>query len=175
MSNASDHSHALSNQPSTHTDATDTLHTILAQIILLPLEDEEDDFETITTVEEVKEHVLKDATTLQGYTSSIGRSGTRDSGLILILGEIAHQAIANKDLVIALFQAGSAAIGLLAKQGQVKKVEVELNGDRFSIDEPDKATVQRLLDIYEAAHPRKAAGLTSSSTMQITAKISKTK
>jgi hypothetical protein len=60
----------------------------------------------------------------------------------------------------------------LARQRPVKKVEIKLNGDVFSVDEPDKATVQRLLDIYEAAHPGKATALTSSSTMQITGMIS---
>ena len=173
MSHESDNSHTLSNQSSTRTDAADTIQTVLAQLILVPLE--EDDFETITTVEEVHEEVLKDAATLQGYTSSIGSSGTRDTGAILILGEIAHQVLAHQDLVIELLKAGVAAIGLLTKQEHVKKVEIELNGDRFSIDDPDKVTVQRLMDIFENAHPGKITALTSSTTIQITGMISKAK
>ena len=174
MANRPDNSSVSSNQSSSMSETPDLTQTILAQIILLPLEDEEDDFETITTVGEVQEEILKEALAHPEYTSSIGTSETRDAGVILLVGVIAHQVLVHKDLVIEIFKAGVAAISLLAKQRPVKKVEVKLNGDVFSIDEPDKATVQRLLDIYETAHPGKATALTSSSTMQITGIVSKT-
>ncbi len=172
MTNMPDNSGVSSNQASTKSGTSDPTQIVLAQIILLPSEDEEDDFETITTVGEVQEEVLKEVLALPGYTASIGTSETRDAGVILLLGEIAHQAVIHKDLVIEMFKAGAAAIDLLTKQRHVKKVEIKLNGDVFSVDEPDRATVQRLLDIYERAHPGKATALTSSSTMQVTGMIS---
>jgi hypothetical protein len=174
MANLPDSSSVSSNQSSTRSETPDLTQTILAQIILLPSEDEEDDFKTITTVGEVQEEIFKEARALPEYTSSIGTSETRDAGVILLVGAIAHQVLVNKDLVIEIFKVGAAAISLLAKQRHVKKVEVRLNGDVFSVDEPDKATIQRLLDIYETAHPGKATALTSSSSMQITGIVSKT-
>ena len=174
MSNMPDHSNAFSSQPSASSQSVNSTQAFHAQIMFIPIEDEEGNFETATIVEEVQEDVLRESAHLQGYTSRVASNGTRDTGFILILGEIAQQAIAHKDLVIEIFKVGAAAISLLAKQQHVKKVEIELSGDRFSVDEPDKATVERLLDIYEAAHPGKATDLTSSSSMQITATISKT-
>lgn len=174
MATMPDNSSAFSNQASPRSERPDPTHTLLAQIILLPCEDEEDDFETITTVGEVHEAIFKEALALQEYTSRIGTSETRDAGVILIVGALAQQELVHQDLVIEILKAGSAAIGLLAKQGHVKKVEVKLNGDVFSVDEPDKATVQRLLALYETAHPGKAPALTTSSTMQITGMVSKT-
>jgi hypothetical protein len=147
--------------------------TVLVEIALVPLAEEEDDFQTITTLEEVRDDVFSAASILSGYSTVIGSSRTRDAGLLLLLGEIAHQAIINKDLLIELFKAGTAAIGLLAKQGHIKRIEVTLAGDSMIIDEPDKVTVQRLLDTWEAKHPGKAIELTSSSTLQITGAVSK--
>lgn len=174
MATMPDDSSIFSHPASPKSERRDDTNTPLAQIILLPCEDEEDDFETITTIGEIHETIFKQALALPGYTSHIGTSDTRDAGVILLLGTLAQQALTHQDLVIELLKAGAAAIGLLAKQGHVKKVEVKFNGDVFSVDEPDKVTVQRLLDIYETAHPGKATALTISSTMQITGMVSKT-
>ena len=156
------------------TQSTNIPHeAILVEIALVPLAEEEDDFQTITTLEEVRDDVFSAVSTLSGYSAIIGSSGTRDAGLLLLFGEIAHQAITNKDVLIEMFKAGTAAIGLLAKQGHIKRIEVTLAGDSIIIDEPDKVTVQRLLDIWEAKYPGKATELTSSSTLQITGAVSK--
>jgi len=46
-------------------------------------------------------------------------------------------------------------------------------GDSISIENPDTATVQTLLDLYEAKHPGISAKVTSSSKLQVTGKVSK--
>jgi len=148
--------------------------TILTELALVPLPDEEGDFQTITTLEDVRDDVFSAIAALPGYTASVDSRGRRDAGIILLLGEIAHQAILNKDLIIEICNAGAAAIGLLAKQGHIKRIEVTLEGESIIIDEPDKVTAQRLLDTWEAKHPGKATDLSSSSTMRITGMVSKT-
>jgi hypothetical protein len=147
--------------------------TVLVEIALVPLPEEEDDFETITTLEEVRDEVFSAASTLSGYSAIIGESETRSAGLLFILAEIANQAVINKDLLIEMFKAGAVAIGLLAKQGPVKRIELKIDDDNIAIDDPDKVTVQRLLDSWEAKHPGKASELSPSSKLQITAEVSK--
>src|SRR6266487_1117626 len=73
----------MSDLPSTNTSQP----AVLAEIILVPSENEEDDFETLSAVEEVMAAVLSD--------------NSRSTGVILLLGQIAHQVIAQKDLMIA--------------------------------------------------------------------------
>ncbi len=147
--------------------------TILAEIVLVPFEDEDDDFETLSAVEDVTAAVLSDTTAMQDYRTQIASDDKRSTGVILLLGEIAHQVIAQKDLIIAFLQVGTAAIGALAKQKRVGKIEVSLDGDSISIENPDTATVQTLLDLYEAKHPGIAAKVTPSSRLQVTGKVSK--
>src|SRR5947209_4729278 len=110
---------------------------------------------------------------MQNYRTQIASDNRRSAGVILLLGEIMHQAIAQKDLIIAFLQAGTAAIGSLAKQGRVSKIEMSLDGDSISIENPNTATVQTLLDLYEAKHPGLTASVTSSSKLQVTGKVSK--
>jgi hypothetical protein len=81
--------------------------------------------------------------------------------------------ITQKDLVVTLFQAGMAAIGSLTKQGQVKKIEMTLDGDSICIEDADKLTVQRLIDIYEAKHPGKTVTLSPSMTVHVVGTVSK--
>ena len=146
---------------------------VLAEIVLVPLEEEDDDFETMSAVEEVRADVLSDATSIQGYTTQVASDNQRSAGVILLLGAIAHQVITQKDLIIAFLQVGTAAIGALAKQKRVGKIEMSLDGDSISIENPDTATVQTLLDLYEAKHPGIAAKLTPSSRLQVTGRVSK--
>jgi hypothetical protein len=49
---------------------TNTSHRVaLAEIVLLPLENEDDDFETLSTVEEVTTQVWNETSSMQGYIS----------------------------------------------------------------------------------------------------------
>jgi len=72
---------------------------VLAEIVLVPLEDEDDDFETLSAVEDVTAAILSDTTAMQNYRTQIASDNRRGTGVILLLGEIAHQVIAQKDLI----------------------------------------------------------------------------
>lgn len=146
---------------------------VLTEIVLVPLEDEDNDFETLSAVEDVTVAVLNDTTALQTYTAKLASDNRRSTGVILLLGEIAHQVIAQKDFILAFLQAGTAAIGALVKQRRVSKIDMSLDGDSISIENPDTATVQTLLELFEAKHSGIAANVTSSSKLQVTGKVSK--
>jgi len=146
---------------------------ILAEIALVPLEEEDGDFETLSAVEDVTAAVSGETNTLDGYSSKIESGNKRGASIILLIGEIAHQVIAQKDLIIAFLQAGTAAIGVLGKQRRVSRIELSLDGNSISIENPDKVTVQSLLALFEAKHPGKAAKVTPSSKLQVTGKVSK--
>ena len=148
-------------------------HAVLAEIVLLPLENEDDDFETLSAVEDVTTQVLNETSSIQGYASQMVSDERRSAGIIVLLSEIVHQAIAQKDLLIALLQAGIASLGVLGKQRRVSKIEMTLEGDSIAIENPEKATVQTLLALFEAKHAGVAERVTSSSTLQITGKVSK--
>ncbi len=146
---------------------------VLAEIVLVPLEDEEDDFETLSVVEDVTASVLSETTAMEHYTAQIASDSRRSAGVIVLLGVIGHQVIAQKDLIIAFLQAGTAAIGALTKQRHINKIEMSLDGDSISIENPDTATVQTLLGLYEAKHPDIMVNVTPSSKLQVTGKVSK--
>jgi len=146
---------------------------VLAEIVLVPLEDEEDDFETLSVVEDVTASVLSETTAMEHYTAQIASDSRRSAGVIVLLGVIGHQVIAQKDLIIAFLQAGTAAISALAKQRRVSKIELSLDGDSISIEHPDPITAQRLLDLFEAKHPGIAAKVTPVSKLQVIGKVSK--
>ena len=159
----------MSDQPSANTPQP----AVLAEIVLVPFEDEDDDFETLSAVEDVTAAVLSETRSMQDYTEQVASDSRSGTGVIVLLGEIAHHVVAQKDLIIAFLQAGTAAIGALVKQRRVGKIEVSLDGDSFSIENPDTVTAQRLLDLFEAKHPGITAKVTPSSRLQVTGKVSK--
>jgi hypothetical protein len=146
---------------------------VLAEIVLLPLENEDDDFETLSAVEDVTTQVLNETSSMQGYTSQMVSDERRSIGVIVLLGLIVHQAIAQKDLLIALLKTGTSVLGVLGNQRRVSKIEMTLEGDSITIENPEKATVQTLLALFEAKHAGVAERVTSSSKLQITGKVSK--
>ena len=147
--------------------------TIVAEIALVPLEEEVNDFEAVSAVENVTADVFSDVQALPDYTAHLASDTTRSVGIILLLGEVVHQVIAQKDLLIAFLQAGTAAVGVLAKQRRVSKIDLSLDGDSISIENPDTVMVQKLLDAFMANHPAVATSITPSSKLQITATVSK--
>lgn len=147
--------------------------TILAAITVVPLEAEANDFETLSVVEDVTADVFSDVQALPNYTARLANDTTRSGGMIVLFGEVVHQAIAQKDLLIAFLQAATAAVEVLSKHRRVGKMEISLDGDHISIENPDTVTMQKLLDAFIAKHPAAVATITPSSKLQVTATVSK--
>jgi hypothetical protein len=147
--------------------------TIMAEIAIVPLEEEANDFEVVSAVENVIADVFSEVQALPDYTAHLASDTTRSVGIIVLLGEVVHQVIAQKDLLIVFLQAGAAAVGVLSKQRRVSKIELSIDGDRISIENPATVTVQKLLDSFMAKHPAVTTTITPSSKLQVTATVSK--
>ncbi len=146
---------------------------IVAEIAIVPFEEEVADFEAVSAVENVTADVFSEVQTLPDYTAHLASDTSRSVGIIVMLGEVVHQVIAQKDLLIAFLQAGAAAVGVLSKQRRVSKIDLSLDGDSISIENPDTVTVQKLLDAFMAKHQAVATNITPSSKLQVTATVSK--
>jgi hypothetical protein len=156
------------------TQLPDTLReAIVAEIAIVPLEEEVNDFEAVSAVENVTADVFSEVQALPDYTAHLESDTTRSMGIIVLLGEVVHQVIAQKDVLIAFLQAGTAVVGVLSKQRRVNKIDLSLDGDSISIENPDTVTVQKLLDTFMAKHPAFATNITPSSKLQVTATVSK--
>ena len=145
---------------------------VLATIHLIPAQGEEDDFETLSTLTAVRMQVWNSLSVAHEYTIQAQSDHTRDAGIILLLGDAVREVIAHKDIVMAAFRAGAAAIASLAKQGHVQKIEMAIDGDSISIEDADQLTVQRLIDIYEAKHSSKLATLLPSTVIDVVGTVS---
>lgn len=147
--------------------------TIEAKITIVALEEEVNDFEAVSAVENVTADVFSEVQALPDYTAHLASDTTRSMGMIVLLGEVVQQVIAQKDLLIAFLQAGVAAVGVLAKQRRVRKIDLSLDGDSISIENPDAVTVKNLLDAFMAKYPAVVMAITPSSQLQVTASVSK--
>jgi hypothetical protein len=143
---------------------------LVATLVLHPLD--EDDLETLSLLEDTREALWRDLTHIPGYRVSISEGDTRDGGLILLIAETARQVVAYKDLVMGLFETCRTAITALAKQGHVTKIELTIDGDSIRLEDVDRLTTQRLIDIFEAKHPGKTAQISASSSPTIVGTIS---
>lgn len=140
---------------------------VLATIHLIPAQGEEDDFEMVSTLATVRMQVWNTLSTTPEYTVETQSDRTRAAGIILLLSKTAQKVIAHKDLVMNVFRAGATAVASLAKQGHVGKIEMTIEGDSISIEDADKITAQRLIDIFEANHPGKLAALPPSTVIDV--------
>jgi hypothetical protein len=149
------------------------LEIILTEIVLVPVGEEVNDLEAISVVEDVASEVFRGVQALMDYRSHIESDTTRGAGIILLLGDVAHQIIAQKDLLMAFLQAGTAAIGVISKQRRVSKIIVTLDGDSLSVENPATVTTEKLLAAFLAKHPATATTITPSSKLQVIATVSK--
>jgi hypothetical protein len=147
--------------------------TIMAEIAIVPLVEDVNDFEAVSAVENVTADVFNEVQALPNYTAHLTNDFTRSVGIIVLIGEVVHQVIAQKDVLIAFLQVGAAAVGVLSKQRRVSKIDLSLDGDQISIENPDTVTVQKLLDSFMSKHPDVTTIITPSSKLQVTASVSK--
>jgi hypothetical protein len=143
------------------------------QIHILPSADEDDDMETLGLVEDVRLDFLDEISQLGTFTVEIAGAQRRDAGLIVLIPEIVHGIIAQKDLIMQFFQISQVAIDALSKRGHVKAIEMTIDDDHIRIEDASDAQADRLISIFEAKHPGKVQQITSSSIVEITGIVTK--
>jgi hypothetical protein len=143
-------------------------------IHIIPSTDEDDDMETFSLVEDVRQDFLDEISQLETFTVVVAGAQTRDAGLIVLIPEIVNGIIAQKDLIVLFFQTSKLAIDALSKRGHVKTIEMAIDGDSIRIEDASYAQADRLISIFEAQHPGKVQQITPSSTIEVIGTISKT-
>ncbi len=143
------------------------------RISILPVEDEDDDLETLGLVQGVRRGFLDEVSHLDALKVEVASSGTRSGGLIVLIPEIVNAVVAQKDLLLPLFQASKDAIAALAKRKHVSAIEITMDGDSLRIEGADYSQADRLISIFEAKHLNKAQQQGPSPTVEITAVVSK--
>lgn len=144
------------------------------QIRIIPSADEDDDMETLSLVDDVRQDFLDEISQLNTFTVEVAGAQTRDAGLIVLIPEIVNGIIAQKDLIMQFFQISKIAIDALSKRGHVKAIEMTVDGDHIRIEDASYAQADRLISIFEAQHPGKVQQITPSSTIEVIGTISKT-
>jgi hypothetical protein len=145
------------------------------QVQIIPSADEDDDMETLSLVEDMCLDFLAEVSLLQTYTTEQVSDQTRAGGLIVLGTKIARGIIAGKDLILQFFKTSQTAIDVLSKRGHVKAIEVTIDGNSIRIEDASDAQADRLISVFEAQYPGKVQQITSSSIVEITGIVSKTK
>jgi hypothetical protein len=143
-------------------------------IRIQPSAEEDDEMETLSLVEDVRQDFLDEIVQHDAFTVEIANDQTRDGGLIVLIPEIVRGIISQKDLIMQFFQTSKVAIDALAKREHVQEIEMTVDGDTIRIVDANYAQADRLISIFEAKHPGKAQQITASSIVEITGTISRT-
>lgn len=141
-------------------------------IRIQPSAEEDDEMETLSLVEDVRQDFLAEIAQQGAFTVEIASAQTRDGGLIVLIPEIVRGIISQKDLIMQLFQTSKVAIDALAKRKHVQEIEMTVDGDHIRIANASYAQADRLISIFEAKHPGKAQQITASSIVEITGIVS---
>lgn len=143
------------------------------QVRILPSPEEDDDLETLSLVENVRQDFLNEVSQLPTFTIEVSESQTRDAGWVVIIPEIVQGLITQKDLIMQFFQTSKVAIDALSQRGHVKTIEMMIDGDNIRIEDASYAQADRLISIFEAHHPGKVQQITLSSDVEVIGIVSK--
>ncbi len=143
---------------------------------IVPLEEEEDDLDTMATVGHLQAEVQQDIARLNDYTVSTlpgSKSGARGLDLVLLITFAGATIAAYKDLLTSLFQAVSTVVEVLAKRGKIQEVEIIADGKTVILRDVSKKTARELIEVFEAQHPGATERFTPATTVQVKARASK--
>ncbi len=154
------------------TQSSPNQETMLA-VEIVPLEEEENDFNTLTAVEQVRAGIQRDLAQLKGYTVSSLPTDERGLDIIVLITMVATSIVASKDTLTSIFNMISAALELLAKRGNVQEVEIIANGKILILRNLSKKTAKELIESFEEQHPGMTTKLTPGINLKVKAKVSK--
>lgn len=125
----------------------------LLEIEILPIEDEEDDFDTTAAVVDIAADLKKQIVSTNHFEFVINEAAIADhrSGLLQI---IAQNTVDNRDYLLAFSSMALNAIRLLASQRRIGAIELELNGNKLIGKDLDKKTVQELIILMKETQPQ---------------------
>jgi hypothetical protein len=145
---------------------------------IVPVEEEEDDLDTLAAVGRVQADVQREIAHLDGYTVSTlpvseHEQAARGIDIILLVTVIGASIAAYKDLLTSLFHTVSTVVEMLAKRGRVQEIEIIADGKTLILRDVSKKTARELIEAFEAQHPGSTGQLTPTTAVQVKAKVSK--
>jgi hypothetical protein len=141
-------------------------------IEVLPVEEEEDDFETLAFVQRVRVGLHRGLTQLNEYTVSAIPTNERNIDVIVLLTLIGASLVASKDLLTSFFNMVTAALELLAKNDHVQEIEVIIDGKPLILRDLTKKTAKELLEALQAQQPAMTKQLKTQESLKMTARVS---
>jgi len=156
----------------TSTQSSPNKEPMLA-VEIVPLEEEEDDFDTLAVVEQVRAGIQRDLVQLKDYVVSSLPTDERGLDIIVLITMVATSIAASKDIMTSIFNMISAALELLAKRRNVQEVEIIANGKILILRDLSKKTAKELIESFEAQHSGMTTKLTPGTNLKVKAKVSK--
>jgi len=140
-----------------------------------PIEEEEDDIETLAIVERLSVNLRQEASHLEGLTINLLSRDTSERGLdlILLITVIGTAIVSVKDLLTSIFNLITTIVELLAKRNHVQEIEIIIGGKKLILRELTQNTAKELIEAFGTQHPELSTMLTSRTDIQIKAKVSK--
>jgi hypothetical protein len=145
---------------------------ILIEIQMLPLEEEKDDFDTLSAVEEVMAEVKNEIVTLEGYSVVPVTRGRSGGEVIQLISQFVQNINENKEL-LALLGALTAVIRMLKKWRQVKKMELKWGSKTLIVEDADSATVDAIIKRVQSLMSDETAIVEPVRELKVKAKVSK--
>jgi len=145
---------------------------------VFPIEEEEDDLDTLAVAGQLCLGVQQDLAQTEGYIVRPLRSDeieakTRGIDLVLLITAVGAVIAASKDLLTSLFQTLATIVEVLAKRGHVGEIEIIVDGKTLILRDVNKKTAQELITAFEKQHPGATAQLRREPTVTVNAKVSK--
>ena len=142
-------------------------------IEIVPVEEEDDDLDTLAAVGQVHAGIQQDVSRLEGYTTSSLPTNERGFDIIMLIVLAGTSIAASKDLLTSIFNVITAAIELLTKRGHVQEIEIIADGKTLILRDLNKKTAKELIEAFEHQHPGTSASFTAKTDLQVKAKVSK--
>ncbi len=133
----------------------DSSRTIAIEVV--PIEEEEDDLDTLAVVQRVRTDLQQDLVGLDEYKVSTlptdEHNNERNVDVILLLTLVSAAIVASKDLLTSIFNMITATLELLAKKDHVQEIEIIAGGKTVILRDLKKKTAQELIEAFAAQQP----------------------
>src|SRR5580765_1391161 len=123
-----------------------------------PIEDEEDDVDTLAVTEQIRFEVQQEIIERKDYQIeaipvSPEQNAVRGIDVILLITTIGAVLAAHQDLIISIFKTIEMVVGALSKRGRVQEIQIIADGKTLILKDVSKKTAQELMGTFEAQYP----------------------
>ncbi len=126
-------------------------------IEITPVEEEEEDLDTLALVQRVRTDLQQNLSGLDEYKVSTvptdEHNDERNVDAMILLTLVSTAIVASKDLLTSIFNMITATLELLAKKDHVQEIEIIAGGKTVILRDLKKKTAQELIEAFAAQQP----------------------